>query len=51
MNNELETWAYTQEDLTLDALNAKNAELLQAYEQMRESTSPRPASSITSEKP
>ncbi len=35
MNNELETWAYTQEDLTLDALNAKNAELLQAYEQMQ----------------
>ncbi|MDE7299676.1 MAG: LysM peptidoglycan-binding domain-containing protein, partial [Lachnospiraceae bacterium] len=34
LNNELETWAYTQENLTLDALNAKHAELLQAYEHM-----------------
>lgn len=36
LNNELETWAYTQEDLTLDALNAKSAELVQAYEHMEE---------------
>lgn len=36
MNNELETWAYTQENLTLDALNAKSAELLQSYENMAE---------------
>lgn len=35
LNNELETWAYLQDDLTLDALNAKHAELLTAYEQMQ----------------
>ena len=38
MNNELETWAYEQEDLTLEALNAKNKELLMAYEHMQENT-------------
>ncbi len=38
LNNELETWAYLQEDLTLDALNAKHAELLCAYEQMQPGT-------------
>lgn len=38
LNNELETWAYLQEDLTLDALNAKHEELLIAYEQMRPDT-------------
>lgn len=38
MNNELETWAYLQEDLTLDALNKKHEELLIAYEQMQPDT-------------
>lgn len=38
LNNELETWAYLQDDLTLDALNAKHAELLVAYEQMQPDT-------------
>ena len=38
LNNELETWAYLQEDLTLDALNKKHEELLIAYEQMQPDT-------------
>lgn len=38
MNNELETWAYQQKELTLDAINAKHTELLTAYEQINSDT-------------
>ncbi|MDE7327483.1 MAG: LysM peptidoglycan-binding domain-containing protein [Lachnospiraceae bacterium] len=38
LNNELETWAYLQKDLTLEAMNEKHAELLTAYEQMQPGT-------------
>lgn len=38
LNNELETWAYLQDNLTLDDLNAKHAELLVAYEHMQPDT-------------